>query len=222
MLRVLSVNVGIPRPSRHTSVGQTGIDKRPVDEPVEVRAPGSKATGLGSGLVGDAVCDRRHHGGDYQAVYAYAREDMDWWAEKLGRPLESGCFGENLTTVGMDLTESRIGERWRIGTALLEIAGPRIPCRTFAGWLGEVGWIKTFTRENRAGAYLRVIEPGTLRRGDALTVASRPDHDVTIGVVFRALTLEPDLLPRLIGVDGLDPDAAELARRCKTATLDDA
>lgn len=222
MSRVLSVNVGIPRASRHTSVRKTGIDKRPVDEPVEVRAPGPKATGLGSGLVGDAVCDRRHHGGDHQAVYAYAREDMDWWAEKLGRPLASGCFGENLTTADLDITDSRIGERWRIGTALLQVVGPRIPCRAFAGWLGEVGWVKTFTRANRAGAYLRVIEPGTVRRGDAVTVASRPGHDVTVGIVFRALTLEAELLPRLIGIDGLDPDAAELAHRRTTAPLDDA
>src|SRR5262245_47940942 len=111
MAVVLSVNLGRARPSSHTDVGLTGIDKRPVDHPVEVRAPGPKHGGLGGGLVGDAVCDRRVHGGDDQAVYAYAREDLDSWAARLGRPLGNGSFGENITTAGLDITGARIGER---------------------------------------------------------------------------------------------------------------
>ncbi|HSS03331.1 MAG TPA: MOSC domain-containing protein [Kofleriaceae bacterium] len=171
---------------------------------MEVRAPGSKRDGLGSGLVGDAICDRRHHGGDDQAVYAYAREDLDRWAAALQRPLENGSFGENLTTVEIEVTGALIGERWRIGRGLvLEVSCPRIPCRTFAGWLGERGWMRRFTREARPGAYLRVIERGTVQRSDAIEVIDRPAHDITIGVVFRALTREPLLLERVLEVGAL-------------------
>ncbi len=214
MAVLLSVNIGRAQPSDHTDVFVTGIDKRPVDHAVSVRAPGPKHGGLGSGLVGDDVCDRRHHGGDDQAVYAYAREDLDVWAARLDRPLGNGSFGENVTTSGIDLTAALIGERWAIGESLvLEVTGPRIPCRTFAGWLGEQGWIKTFTQAALPGAYLRVAEPGAMRGGDQLRVVFRPDHDVTIGVVFRALTLEPDLLQRLLVADALPEEDRDLVRR---------
>ena len=210
MAVVLSVNVGRAQTTEHSSVGVTAIDKRPVEGPVEVRAPGAKRDGLGSGFVGDAICDRRHHGGDDQAVYAYAREDLDRWAAALRRPLDNGGFGENLTTAEIEVTGALIGERWRIGRGLvLEVSCPRIPCRTFAGWLGEHGWVKRFTHEARPGAYLRVIEHGTVQRGDAIEVIDRPAHDVTIGVVFRALTREPLLLERVLEVGALP--AADLA-----------
>jgi MOSC domain-containing protein YiiM len=217
---VLSVNVGRARPSRHTSVGVTGIDKQPVDGPVEVRAPGPRRGGLGSGLAGDAVCDHRHHGGDDQAVYAYAREDLDRWVETLGRPLANGCFGENLTTAGLDVTGASIGERWRIGSAMLEVAAPRIPCRTFAGWLEEAGWIKRFIAAGRPGAYLRVVEPGAIQGGDTVTVIGRPEHGVTIELSFRALTIEPALLPRLVDVEALPDEIRRLARRRVTIEVD--
>jgi MOSC domain-containing protein YiiM len=211
---LLSVNIGRARPSDHTDVGVTGIDKRPVDHAVDVRAPGPKHGGLGSGLVGDEVCDRRHHGGDHQAVYAYAREDLDIWAARLGRPLASGTFGETMTTSGLALTCALIGERWAIGESLvLEVTTPRIPCRTFAAWLGERGWIKTFTAAVLPGAYLRVVEPGRMRAGDEIRVVLRPDHDVTIGVVFRALTREPELLPRLLVADALPEEDKGVVRR---------
>jgi MOSC domain-containing protein YiiM len=211
---LLSLNLGRPQPSHHSDVGVTAIDKRPVDGPVEVRAPGPKRGGLGSGLVGDDVCDRRHHGGDDQAVYAYAREDLDRWEARLGRALPSGSFGENLTTSGLDLTAAVIGERWRVGEAVvLEVSCPRIPCRTFAGWLGEQGWLKTFTRAAVPGAYLRVVEPGAVRSGDPIEVVRRPAHDVSIGFVFRALTLEPLLLERVLAEDALPEVEREEARR---------
>lgn len=204
MATVLSVNVGQAQRTKHSSIGVTGIDKQPVKTPVNVRAPGSKQDGLGSGLVGDMICDRRHHGGDDQAVYAYAREDLDTWAAALGRPLGDGCFGENLTTAQLDVTGALIGERWRVGDALvLEVSCPRIPCRTFAGWLGEHGWIRSFTRAVRPGAYLRVVEPGPVQHGDPIVVVRRPEHDVTIGLVFRALTREPLLLERVLAADAL-------------------
>jgi MOSC domain-containing protein YiiM len=212
-MKLLSVNIGQPRPTEWSDVDVTSIDKQPVTGPVMVSPARAKGTGI-VGLAGDRVCDVRHHGGPDQAVYAYAREDLDFWEAELDRPLRSGIFGENLTTMGGDVNAARIGERWRIGPELiLEVASPRIPCRTFQGWLGQKGWIKQFTRAARPGPYLRVIEPGEIRAGDMVEVVHRPEHDVTVAVAFRALMLEPDLLPRLLDAEALPRDLREVARR---------
>ena len=101
---VLQVNLAVPEKSDAKNVGITGINKQPVDHPVAVRAPGPKKTGLHSGLVGDQIFDIDHHGGDDQAVYAYAREDYDWWERRLGRTLPGGVFGDNLTTADVDVS----------------------------------------------------------------------------------------------------------------------
>lgn len=208
-MKLLTVNVGRPTPSEHTGAeGGTGIDKRPVDGPVAVAAPGPAGVG-GSGLAGDAVVNLRHHGGDDQAVYAYAREDLDDWERVLGRELPNGSFGENLTTSGVELTGARIGERWRVGPRLLmEVSCPRIPCRTFQGWLGERGWMKRFTQAAVPGAYLRVIEPGEIRAGDRVERVHRPDHEVTIELMFRALTTRRELLPQLLAAGEALPQVA--------------
>jgi MOSC domain-containing protein YiiM len=210
---VISVNLAVPRHSPATDPGITGIDKRPAPGPVQVTAPGPRGSGR-TGLTGDRVFDTPHHGGDDKAVYAYAREDLDAWQAELGRPLDGGVFGENLTTSGLDVTGALIGERWRVGAdVVLEVAIPRIPCRTFAHWMDERGWIKRFTEWARPGAYLRVVAPGAISAGDPVDVVRRPAHDVTIGVVFRALTLEPDLLPRLLTADALPDEVHEKVRR---------
>ncbi|MDI1465725.1 MOSC domain-containing protein [Catellatospora sp. KI3] len=211
MGRIISVNAGRARPSDAADLGVTGIDKRAVEGAVVLRAPGPRDTGLGSGVEGDDICDRRHHGGDDQAVYAYAREDLDGWAAELGRELRPGLFGENLTTTGVDVNGALIGERWRVGTALLEVSVPRIPCRTFAAAMEQQGWIKRFTQAALPGAYLRVVEPGEVRAGDEVTVVHRPDHDVTIALTFRALTLEAELLPRLVDIEQLPASVREKA-----------
>ncbi|MBJ7336878.1 MAG: MOSC domain-containing protein [Mycolicibacterium sp.] len=171
--------------------------------------------GLGSGIVGDVIGNRKLHGGDDQAVYAYAREDLDTWAAELGRDLANGMFGENVTTSGIDVTGAVIGERWRVGSdgLLLEVTRPRTPCKTFAKKLGIAGWIKTFTHGGSPGAYLRVIEPGSVSGGDSIDVLERPEHAVTIGLVYRALMLEPDLLPTILDADALPDDLKRLARR---------
>ncbi|MES4904630.1 MULTISPECIES: MOSC domain-containing protein [unclassified Streptomyces] len=211
---VLTVNLGRFKPVEYTDApsGGTGIDKRPADGPVRVVAPGPKGE-AGSGLVGDTVSDTRHHGGNDQAVYAYAREDLDAWERELGRELPNGVFGENLTTQGLEVTGARIGERWRIGPdLLLEVASARIPCRTFAAWLGEERWVKRFTRAAVPGAYLRVLEPGEIRAGDPVEIVHRPDHEVTVGFLFRAATTERALLPRLLAAgDALHPEFRESA-----------
>jgi MOSC domain-containing protein YiiM len=143
-----------------------------------------------------------------QAVYAFAREDLDWWQAELGREIRDGQFGENLTTRGIDVNESEVGERWRVGTATLEIAMVRIPCNDFKNWqrvngFDDRAWVRRFATVGRPGPYLRVVQEGTIRAGDDLTVVHQPGHGVTVSTMFRALTTEHSLLPELHKVDGL-------------------
>ncbi|WP_404948680.1 MOSC domain-containing protein [Streptomyces sp. ARC14] len=215
-MRLLSVNVGrpTPLPSAGGPGGLSGIDKRPFEGSVRVSDPGPKGTG-GSGLVGDAVCDLRHHGGSDQAVYAFAREELDAWERQLGgRELANGSFGENLTTLGVDVSGALIGERWRVGAELLlEVTSGRIPCRTFADHVKEEKWVRRFTQEAVTGAYLRVIEPGTIRAGDPVEIVHRPEHEITAALQFRAVTTERTLLPSVLAAaSALHPEALRKAR----------
>ena len=212
---VLTVNIAQPMSDRLGEPMLTGIHKVPTAQTVAVRAPGPMHGGLGSGLVGDVIGNHKVHGGDDQAVYAYAREDLDAWETVLQRELTNGMFGENITTFGAEVSAALIGERWQVGGdgVVLEVSAPRIPCTTFARAMGERGWIKTFTKAAKPGAYLRVLSPGTVQAGDAISVIHRPDHAVTVALVFRAETLEPELLPQLLVADALPDETKELARR---------
>jgi len=164
------------------TIGITAIDKRPVDGPVRVRP---------LGLHADVQADRKHHGGEDQAVYVYADEDAAFFAEQLDRPIPPGLFGENLRTTGVDVTGLVIGERLRVGDTLeLEVTIPRIPCGTFARRMKVDKWVKRFAEEGRPGAYLRVRKSGSVAAGDAVTVLERPEHGVTIGQMFAGLTAE--------------------------------
>jgi MOSC domain-containing protein YiiM len=224
--QVLSVNVGAGVQKSYAKVRLTGIDKRPADGPVAVRAPGRRRGS--SGVAGDFIGDERHHGGDRQAVYAFQREDLDRWQRELGRPLPNGSFGENLTTTGIDLEQVLVGERWSVGDPSdelleLEVTDPRIPCRTFAGFLAERGWVKRFTADGRPGTYLSVVRGGTVRAGDEVRRTFVPDHDVTIGLLFRATTSHRELLPRLLEArDYLDEQTLALVERRETFALDEA
>jgi MOSC domain-containing protein YiiM len=200
---IRSVNVGTPRTWAWAGIGRSAIEKHPVAVPVRVAT---------LGLEGDQVGDTVHHGGIDQAVYAFAREDLDEWAGQLGAPIADGMFGENLTTAGLDVNEALVGERWRVGSVLLEVASVRIPCNDFKCWMGETGfdntgWVKRFAAAGRPGPYLRVLEEGTLKAGDALVVEHRPAHDVTVSMMFRALTTDRSLLPELLQVEGLVTEA---------------
>ncbi|MGL5857648.1 MAG: MOSC domain-containing protein [Angustibacter sp.] len=173
---------------------RTAIDKRPVAEPVQVGE---------YGLAGDTQVDTRSHGGPDQAVYAYAAEDVDQWAQELGRRLPAGCFGENVRTRGLDITHAVIGERWRIGPGsgssggvLVEVTAPRTPCATFQRWLEETRWVKRFTERGAPGAYLRVVGAGPIAAGDEIEVTHRPDHGVTVHDAFHRLT--PQTAGRLL------------------------
>jgi MOSC domain-containing protein YiiM len=165
-------------------------------------------------VVGDDVVSRKHHGGSRQAVYAVAREELDWWGATLGRDLDDGMFGENLTTEGLEVDAAVVGERWRVGSALLEVTGPRIPCATFRAWMGEPGWVRRFTDRGRTGAYLAVLEPGVVSTGDAVEVLDRPGHGLSVPEVFRAYTGDDELAARVLeaGVLG-DEDRRWLERR---------
>jgi MOSC domain-containing protein YiiM len=221
MATLQSLNVGAARRTDHSDISLTGIDKRPVEDAVDVTVPAAKGVG-GSGIGGDEVCDRRHHGGPDQAVYAYAAEDLAVWSAEIGRELPSGSFGENMTTTGLDVSGARIGERWQVGDdVVLEVAIPRIPCRTFACFIGEPKWGRRFTERAAPGAYLRVITPGRIRAGDEITVIHRPDHEVTIELTFRALTTAPELLPLLLDIPELPAETRQRAARRAVFELDD-
>jgi MOSC domain-containing protein YiiM len=187
--RVLSVNVGGPRTieTGKRSV-TTGIWKTPVAG--RVRAHGTN-------LDGDVQVDRENHGGPHKAIYAYAAEDLAYWEQHLGRPLGPGALGENLTTSGIDPNTATIGERWAIGSTLLEVSEPRSPCYRLALRHGEPKLVRDFVVAERPGAYLRIIEPGDIGAGDAIEVVWRPEHDVTIRLAFEAWLVDRGLIPRL-------------------------
>ncbi|GAA5115321.1 MOSC domain-containing protein [Alloalcanivorax gelatiniphagus] len=188
---VLSVNAGRLAPVAGMR-RPSGIRKSPVGR-IEVRAPGPKRGGLGSGVVGDDIYSRKHHGGDTQAVYAVAREELDWWGRELGRDLPDGMFGENLTTSGLEVDEAEVGEQWRVGTALLEVCGPRVPCVTFARHMGEQRWVRRFAERGRTGAYLAVREAGVVETDDPIEVVHRPGHGLTVPMFFRACMGDKEL-----------------------------
>jgi len=150
--------------------------------------------------------NKKWHGGEGQALYAYAQEDADWWAAELERDLPAGRFGENLRTSGIDLTGALLGERWRIGGVLVEVTAPRTPCAKLQAHWGVPRLIKRFTERGASGAYLRVLETGDLGAGDVIEVVERPDHDVTIGMTFRAFTTERHLLADLAPARGALPE----------------
>lgn len=187
--RVVSVNLAVVRETPSVRRGEhrdrkptlTGIDKRPARGQVRVEP---------LGLVGDSILDTAHHGGLTQAVYAYALEDQQWWAEQLGTelsaPITPGSFGENLTLQGVAINEARAGERWAIGDVVLEVTDPRIPCSTFAGFIGVPQWVRRFALAERPGAYLRVVTAGSLAAGDSVTVTPGPSTRPTIREVFAA------------------------------------
>lgn len=206
--RVISVNTGRARGAGWAHpLRRTAIDKRP--------AAGPQAIGW-LGVHGDEQADRKHHGGVEQAVYAYAREDLDWWVEQLGLELPDGTFGENLTTAGLDVSGALLGETWQVGTAVLQIRSVRIPCGVFAGWLGEQyaaqrGWVRRFAAAGRPGAYLKVLTEGTAGAGDPVEVLHRPAASVTVAEALRAYYGDTDLMRRLVAVPDRDPKWDEVA-----------
>src|SRR3954466_12648323 len=187
---VESVNVGVPRP---VQVGDhtvwTAIWKRPVEGRVPLR---------GVNLRGEDQADRTVHGGPDKAVYAYGAQDTDWWETQLGVTLGPGAFGENLTVRGIPVSDAVIGERWAIGSTLLEVAQPRLPCFKLGLRMGDPGFLRRFADAGRPGAYLRVVQEGDLGPAAAGPGGPRPEHGVTSALVARAILREPELLPAAV------------------------
>ena len=201
---VVSVNLAVVRtdPFTRYKSGRSGIDKRPADGSVRLEV---------DGVAGDTVCDIRHHGGPEQAVYAYATEDLDFWATEVGRPVGPGNVGENLTLRGVDCSHAVVGERWRVGEAVLRVTAPRTPCRVFAGWWDVPDLIKRFFAAGRPGAYLAVERPAAVCAGDAVTVLDRPAHGVTVADLMALTAGRRELLPHVVAArDDLGPRGREL------------
>jgi MOSC domain-containing protein YiiM len=187
--RLESINIAAR--ARHdlpARAGSTGIDKRPVAGPVRLEA---------GGVAGDTIVARADHGGPDQAVYAYSVDDLAWLAAEFDRPVGPGGAGENLTLAGIDCSHAVIGERWRVGEAILQVRAARTPCITFAGFLGVPDLIKRFIAGGRPGAYLAVVQPGTVRAGDQVRVLDRPDHGVTTADLMAAKTVDRGRIPHV-------------------------
>jgi MOSC domain-containing protein YiiM len=205
---VCVVHAIIPNPGETPDV--TAIDKRPRDGRLEVGT---------LGFVLDRQVDRRHHGGAEQALYGYADEDAAWWAAELDREIPAGLFGENLRISDLEVSGAEIGERWQVGdgpgAVVLEVTSPRTPCKTFQKRMGRRGWIKRFTQGGRYGAYLRVLVPGTIGAGDAVTVVSRPGHGVRVNDTYpaRVEPLQALLDAEAAGVLELMPKMRKQARK---------
>ena len=203
--RLLSINVGRPREFEFQGkLATSSIWKAPVGGPVRAR---------GVNLEGDDQADREVHGGPAKAVYSYAIEDIRWWEEELGRTLELSAFGENLTTSGIDVSGAVIGERWEIGTALLEVSEPRAPCWKLGVKMEDGAFPRKFTKALRPGAYLRIVREGVLAAGDAIHIIDRPGHGVRVKDVFRIYTRERKNARLLLEVPELSEDWKEWARR---------
>ncbi len=196
--RLLSVNVA---EMRLIVLGgetvKTGIYKHPVEG--RVRAEGDQ-------VGADRQADYTVHGGRDKAVYAYADEDYRWWASELGRETGPGLFGENLTTAGIDLSAAEVGSRWRVGSAVLEVSEPRIPCSKLAYKMEDPTFVKRFANADRPGAYLRIVEAGEVGSGDAIEVLYEPRNGVTMTLFARAALGDRSLIPKVLEAKALAPE----------------
>ena len=204
-MKVLSVNITaiVHEGEWIASEGKTGIDKRAVKEEI---------TFSQDQVAGDVIVDRKNHGGYHQAVYVYAREDADWWEREIGTTIDNGRFGENLTTLGINVNESVIGERWKIGSVILEVSQPRIPCRTFAGFWQRPTLIKEFMSAGRPGTYCRIIQEGEITAGDLIEVIEIPSHGIKISDLYAAKNGERSKIKEISQVQELSPEYQEWAK----------
>ncbi len=193
--KVLSVNVGQVRAFEYKGrSAQSAIWKSPVDGRIAAR---------GVNLDGDDQADRKVHGGPEKALYAYAVEDVRWWEQELGRSLEHGEFGENLTTEGIDVNGALVGERWEVGTTVLEVSEPRVPCWRLGVRMDDNKFPRRFTEALRPGTYLRIVTAGDVGAGDEIRVVDRPDHDLTVRDVLRIFSVARDQIERLLAAPQL-------------------
>ncbi|CDZ61584.1 Molybdenum cofactor sulphurase [Neorhizobium galegae bv. orientalis] len=155
-MKLLAVCLGRPERLPGKSF-KTGIYKSAVNAAVMIDS---------LGLVGDAVCNTKHHGGEDQAILLEGSLTLDWWAAELGRDFSPGTFGENLAVEGLDNRDVAAGDRFHIGEVVLEATCARSPCNTLAVKMGDPKFLKTYTKAGRPGIYCRIIKPGTVSPGD--------------------------------------------------------
>jgi len=196
---LVSVNVGLPRTVAWQGKSvRTAIFKTPVDGPVHVGA---------LNLTGDQQGDATVHGGPFKAVYLYPAEHYASWRDDLGA-LDWGAFGENLTAAGLSEATTRIGDRLHVGSAVLVVTQPRLPCFKLELRFGRPGLERQFLQSGRTGFYLSVEREGEVRAGDRIVVEPAADS-VTIAEVvdlYRTDRPERELLRRLAELPAL-PEA---------------
>ena len=202
MPSVLSVNVAVPGTLRARGREvPTGIFKEPAAGRVSLQR---------LGLSGDVQVDKRYHGGPVQALYAYSSEHAAYWAETVPRSggYPPGFFGENLTTAGLLESDAAIGDVYRIGTALVQITKPRVPCFKMGLRAGNPGFLRTFLASARIGFYLSVPEPGEIGAGDSIQRVERPVSALLVSELIRLLYFRPDdtaAVTRALEAGGLPP-----------------
>ena len=193
--KVLSVNVGLPREFEYNG--------RPARSAIWKAPAAGRVAARGVNLAGDDQADRRAHGGPDKAVYAYAGEHLGWWAQQIGRPLQYGEMGENLTTEGVEVNAALVGERWAIGTTVLEVSEPRVPCWRLGVRMNDKLFPRRFTEALRPGAYLRILVEGDVGAGDEIQVMERPDHELTVRDVLRIYAFDRQAAGRLLATPGM-------------------
>lgn len=182
-MQLISVNLGHERSIRNGKPsGKTGIYKVPTLEAAQITA---------AGMGGDFICDLENHGGADQAIYVYGQPDYEWWSGELGRELEPGTFGENLTISGLESARLSIGDELRIGPLVLQVTAARIPCATLAARMGDPGFVKRFRFAERPGLYCRVLHEGLVRSGDEVLLEPYAGETITALEMFRDW-YEPD------------------------------
>jgi len=176
-VQLFSVNIGQKRTQQNgTRLETTGIYKLPTREPVQIMSLGIKE---------DFIASKKHHGGPDQAVYVYGSADYAWWSKELGREIEPGTFGDNLTISELESDKFNIGDYLHIGDVTLQVTAPRIPCATFAARMGDPLWVKRFRQAERPGLYCRVIREGFVRAGDSVSVEKYNGETLSILQMYR-------------------------------------
>ncbi len=159
-----------------------------VDQSAIYKQPQGEAVWLGAeGLANDIQIDRRYHGGPDRAICLYALEHYPHWAAKLGKELQYGAFGENFSSTGLLEDEVCIGDSYRVGEVVVQVSEPRGPCNTLAARWQQPKLVRWVQQHGSTGFYFRVLQPGHVRAGDAITLLARPAHGVTVSDVNQAM-----------------------------------
>lgn len=192
-MKLISLNIARPRLALYKGASiNTGIFKKPVSGRVALRT---------LNLDGDRQADLAVHGGPYKAVYAYPSEHYEYWrAELPGTDLPWGMFGENFTTEGLG-ENVHVGDRFRIGSAILMVRQPRMPCYKLAAKFQREDIIERFLRSGRSGFYFSVEHEGEVGVGDSFDLISRNHDGITIAEMNRLFFREKydrDLLQKAI------------------------